>query len=182
MELQSGLLSVDNLTQYESSSEARRFDPQIHGQLGSTFFPLTKKHIPRRPCSSVNLLRVGPHTERASQISRAKTCTDWAPDWPHSLPQPAKWVNFVSFAKVCHGKFFSSGFLLFLKQQGTYEYYSLTKKSGAHHTSFNHQRSTKSPSPAKYRHVAVFFLNAVFNYLPLEDFSQTNGNRLVGAP
>ena len=27
-----------------------------------------------------------------------------------------------------------------------------------------------------------FFSNAVFNHFPLEDFSQTNGNRLVGAP
>ena len=34
---------------------------------------------------------------------------------------------------------------------------------------------------AKYRYVGVFS-NAVFNHFPLEDFSQTNGNRLVGAP
>ena len=27
-----------------------------------------------------------------------------------------------------------------------------------------------------------FFLNAVFNHFPLGDFSQTNGNQLVGAP
>ena len=27
-----------------------------------------------------------------------------------------------------------------------------------------------------------FFSNAVFNHSPLEDFSQTNGNRLAGAP
>ena len=27
----------------------------------------------------------------------------------------------------------------------------------------------------------AFFSNAVFNHFPLEDFSQTNGNRLVGA-
>ena len=33
---------------------------------------------------------------------------------------------------------------------------------------------------AKYRYVGVFS-NAVFNHFPLEDFSQTNGNRLVGA-
>ena len=32
---------------------------------------------------------------------------------------------------------------------------------------------------AKYRYVGVFS-NAVFNHFPLEDFSQTNGNRLVG--
>ena len=34
---------------------------------------------------------------------------------------------------------------------------------------------------AKYRYVGGFS-NAVFNHFPLEDFSQTNGNRLVGAP
>ena len=28
----------------------------------------------------------------------------------------------------------------------------------------------------------AFFSNAVFNHFPLEDFSQTNGNQLVGAP
>ena len=41
---------------------------------------------------------------------------------------------------------FTRGFLLFLEQQGAHEYYSLTKKSGAYPTSFNHQRSTKSLS------------------------------------
>ena len=35
---------------------------------------------------------------------------------------------------------------------------------------------------AKYRYVGGFFSNAVFNHFPLEDFSQTNANRLVGAP
>ena len=34
---------------------------------------------------------------------------------------------------------------------------------------------------ANYQYVGVFS-NAVFNHFPLEDFSQTNGNRLVGAP
>ena len=82
------------------------------------------------------------------------------------------------------------------------------KKWGAYHTSFNHQRSTKSPSQTqkcmwikgvtRWRELEstycvtiisarntgtwAFFSNAVFNHFPLEDFSQTNGNRLVGAP
>ena len=62
-------------------------------------------------------------------------------------------VNFGSFAKVCHGKSFHSGFLLFLEQQGAHEYYSLTKKSGAYYTSFNHQRLTKSPSQTQTMYV-----------------------------
>ena len=44
----------------------------------------------------------------------------------------SKWVNFGSFAKACHDKFFYSGFLFFLEQQGAHEYYSLTKKSGVY--------------------------------------------------
>ena len=39
------------------ASEARRLDAHIHGKLGSTLSPLTKKHIPRRPCSSFELSR-----------------------------------------------------------------------------------------------------------------------------
>ena len=51
----------------------------------------------------------------------------------HNNSQPARWVNFwVILAKACHSKFFYSGFLLFLEQQGAHEYYSLTKNSGAH--------------------------------------------------
>ena len=71
--------------------------------------------------------RVGPQTECASQLSRAKACTGWAPHWLHSHAQPARWINFRSFAKACHGKSFYSGFLLFLEQQGEHKYYSLTR-------------------------------------------------------
>ena len=39
------------------ASEARRLDAHIHGKLGSTLSPLTKKHIPRRPCCSLELIR-----------------------------------------------------------------------------------------------------------------------------
>ena len=70
---------------------------------------------------------VGPQTERAGQLSRAKTCAGWAPQWPHSHAQSARWINFRSFAKACHGKSFYSGFLFFLEQQRAHKYYSLTK-------------------------------------------------------
>ena len=39
------------------ASEARRLDTHIHGKLGSTLSPLTKKHRPRRPCCSLKLNR-----------------------------------------------------------------------------------------------------------------------------
>ena len=39
------------------ASEARRLDAHIHGKIGSTLSPLTKKHIPRRPCCSLELNR-----------------------------------------------------------------------------------------------------------------------------
>ena len=71
--------------------------------------------------------RVGPQTERASQLSRSKTCAGWAPQWPHSHAQSARWINFGSCAKACNGKSFYSGFLLFLEQQRAHKYYSLTK-------------------------------------------------------
>ena len=81
------------------------------------------------------------------------------------------------------------------------------KKTGAYHISFNHQRSTKRPkSNAKMyenqrredwrekesTHYAMIIsawntgtstiFERCFNHFPLEDFSQTNRNRLVGAP
>ena len=52
-------------------------------------------------------------TQRAGQLSRAKTCAGWAPQWPHSHAQSARCINFGSFAKACHGKSFYSGFLFF---------------------------------------------------------------------
>ena len=59
-------------------------------------------------------------TEKAGskflRLSRLRSCV------------PAyRWVNFGSFAKVCHGKSFYSGFLLFLEQHRAHNYYSLTK-------------------------------------------------------
>ena len=38
-----------------------------------------------------------------------------------------RWVNFGSFAKACHSKFFYSGFLFFLEQQRAHPYDILTK-------------------------------------------------------
>ena len=88
--------------------------------------------------------------------------------------------------------------------KGEHEYYNFTKKSGAYHTSFNHQRSTKSPSqtqkcvwikrvtrwrelestytasrafPRETPERGRFFFERRFNHFPLQDFSETNGNR-----
>ena len=113
-----------------------------------------------------------------------------------------------SFAKACHGKcFYSAGFLIFLEQQGEHEYYSLTKnqerttlplttrdrqRARVKRKMYVNQRRDEMSRTwkhilrhehfrAKYRYVGVFS-NAVFNHFLLEDFSQTNGNRLVGSP
>ena len=152
--------------------------------------------------------RVGPQTERASQLSIAKTCAGWAHHWLHSHAQPARWINFGSFAKACHGKSFCSGFLFFLEQQRAHKYYSLTKnqeRTTLPSTTSDRQRAwVKHKNVCKSKawrdganlkaHIASrsfpreipvrgrFFSNAVFNHFPLENFSQTNGNRLVGAP
>ena len=64
---------------------------------------------------------------RCKPTSRAKMCAGWAPYWLHRHLQPAGWVNSRSLAKACPRKFFYSGFLLFLEQQGAHEFYSLTK-------------------------------------------------------
>ena len=45
----------------------------------------------------------------------------------NSHAQSARWINFGSFAKACHGKSFYSVFLFFLEQQWAHKYYSLTK-------------------------------------------------------
>ena len=152
--------------------------------------------------------RVGPQTERASQLSRAKTCAGWAPHWLHGHAQPARWINFGSFAKAYHGKSFYLGFLLFIEQQQANKYYSLTKKIRSLQHFLKPPAIDKEPESnakmyanqrrdetvrtrkhilrhehfrAKHRHGSVF-PKAVFDHFPLEDFSQTNGNRLVGAP
>ena len=49
-------------------------------------------------------------------------------DLPSHVPgYHCKWVNFGCFAKAWHGKFFPSGFLLFLELKGANEYYSFPK-------------------------------------------------------
>ena len=85
-------------------------------------------------------------TESSCRQSRPDRSSSASRDCVHVLVPAYRWVNFGSFAKACHGKSFHSGFWLFLEQQRAHKYYSLTKKSGAYHTSFNHQRSTNSPS------------------------------------
>ena len=94
---------------------------------------------------------VGPQTERASQLSRAKTCAGWAPHWLHSHAQPAIWIIFGSFAKACHGKSFHSGSLLFLEQQLAHKYYVFTKnqeRATLHSTTSDQQRAR-----VKYKNV-----------------------------
>ena len=152
--------------------------------------------------------RVGPQTECASQLSIAKMCAGWAPHRLHSHAQPARRVNFGSFAKACHTTSFYSGFLLFLEQQRAHKYYSLTKNqerttlpsttSDLQRAWFKHKYVCKSKegrdganlkahvaSRAFPREIPVrgrFFFKRRFQPLLLEDFSQTNRNRLVGAP
>ena len=237
------------------ASEARHLDAHIHGKLGNTLSPLTKKHIPRRPCCSLNYRSGAAVQSRESQLVRSspfnrknseevsdrnhaskhwlfatfvrlfssprassrclpsfasrrrllglrwqslRTPECWsgadlddlgakiekdyedilAKNWRlgtdenafflrlnvrANIPEQRRvqagpltgyiamcslpdWSIFMSFAKACHGKSLNSGFLLFLERQGEHEYYNLTKKSGAYHTSLNHQRSTKSSS------------------------------------
>ena len=114
-----------------------------------------------------------------------------------------------SFAKRATANKFTRASCFFVEQRKVATVQWFGKKSGAYHTSFNHQRSTKRPKSnakkihvdqmacrlarnrkhslrhdyfrAKYRY-SDGFSSAVFNHFPLEDFSQTNGNRLVGAP
>ena len=67
LKLQPGLLcrQIDSVMD-ESCFEASPLDAQIHGQLGSSLSQLTKKHIPRRPCCSLNLLALRRQTARAT--------------------------------------------------------------------------------------------------------------------
>ena len=91
----------------------------------------------------------------------------------------------------------------FVKRVATVQWFD--KKSGAYYTSFNHQWLTKRPSQTQKcmqikgmkisenestHYVTIISARntgtstifwTVFNQLPLEDFSQTNGNLLVGA-
>ena len=241
--------------------EARRLDAHIHGKLGSTLSPLTKKHIPKRPCCSLELNRrsgatvpsrkselvrsssfakknneeesdwyhaskywlfatfarlfsspprassrclpsfalrrrvglrrrsfrtpgcrsgvdlddlgakkdyeemlakkveawhrrrsrlVGPQTEYASQLSRAKMCAGWAPHWLHSsLPDGS-----------------ISGLL---RKRATAN--PFTRASCYSWSSNGHTSTTVWQK-----------IRIVPHFLPLEDFSWTNGNRLIGAP
>ena len=49
------------------------------------------------------------------------------------------------FCETCQGKLVQSSLVFLFEQRGSLLYNGLVKKSGAYHTSFNHQRSTKRP-------------------------------------
>ena len=71
--------------------------------------------LPKQDCHSVKLLT---ESDRSSSASRG--CV-------HVHVPAYRWVNFGSFAKVCHGKSSYPGFLLFLEQQLAHKYYMFTK-------------------------------------------------------
>ena len=151
--------------------------------------------------------RAGPQTERASQLFRAKTCAGWAPQWPHCHAQSARWINFGSFAKACHGKFFYSGFLFFLEQQRAHKYYSLTKIRSVPHflqppvidkepesnsKMYVNQRCDETARTwkhilrhdhfrAKYRYVGVFFERR-FQPLSVEGFFSNQRESISRCP
>ena len=66
------------------ASEARRLDANIHGKLGSTLSPLTKKHIPRRPCCSLELSRRSRESELVRSSSFAKKNNEEVSDGYHA--------------------------------------------------------------------------------------------------
>ena len=95
--------SVDNFTQYHSrslASEARSLDAHIHDKLGSTLSPLTKKHIPRRPCCSLELNRRATVPSRESELvcssSFAKKNNEEVTDQCHA----SKYWLFATFARL----------------------------------------------------------------------------------
>ena len=85
------------------ASEARLLEGHlIHGKLGSTLSPLTKKHIPRRPCCSLKLNRRSGATvpSRESELvhssSFAKKNNEEVSDWYHA----SKYWLFATFARL----------------------------------------------------------------------------------
>ena len=66
-------------------------------------------------------------TESSCRQSRPDRSSSASRICVHVHVQAYRWVNFGSFAKACHGKYFYSGFLLFLEQQRAHKFYSLTK-------------------------------------------------------
>ena len=83
-------------------SEARRLDAHIHGQLGSTLSPLTKLHLPRRPCCSLELNRrsgasvPSRESERVRSSSFAKKNNEEISGWYHA----SKYWLFATFARL----------------------------------------------------------------------------------
>ena len=86
-------------------------------------------------------------TERASQLSRAKTCAGWPLTGYIAMRSlPARWINFGSFCESVPRQFLLLGLPVIPGAATGTQVLQFDKKSGAYHTSFNHQRSTKSPS------------------------------------
>ena len=125
----------------------------------------------------------------------------------HVYTAIGKRAKIGSLAKHATANSFTWASYSFFEQRGSLLYNGLTKNQERYHTSFNHQRSTKRPkSNAKMyvnqrcedwrenkalitsrsfpREIPVLrrFCEHRFHHFPLKDFSQTNGNRLVGAP
>ena len=133
---------------------------------------------------------------------------------PSSATSPSTACQMGQFRVFCESvprETLLLGLLVILGAARSTRVLQFDKRSGGYHTSFNHQRSTKSLSqaqkcmqtkwhdemarnlkahilsrafPRKNWYAGVFFFlsNAILNHTLLEDFSQTNGNRLVGAP
>ena len=153
--------------------------------------------------------RVGPQTERAGQLSRAKKCAGWAPQWPNSLStlpdidgslsgllrkrataSPFTLASCYSWSSNEH-----TSTTVWQKIRSVPHFLqppAINKKPEWDEKMYVNQRRDEMVRTwkhilrhdhfrAKYRYVGVFS-DAVFNHFPLEDFSQTNGNRLVGAP
>ena len=82
------------------ASEARRLDAHIHGKLGSTLSPLTKKHIPRRPCCSLNRRSGATVPSRESELVRSSSFINKnhgeVNDWYHA----SKYWLFCNICKI----------------------------------------------------------------------------------
>ena len=180
-----------------------------HGRLGMCFFVIGERVLRSLPWmwAETSCFRSKTPTESSCRQSRPDRSSSASRGCVHVHVPAYRWVNFGSFAKACNGKSFYSGFLFFLEQQRTHKYYSLTKnqqRTTLPSTTSDRQRArvkrknvckskawrdganlkahiASRPFSARNTGTWAFFSKAVFNYFPLEDFSQTNGNRLVGA-
>ena len=123
-------------------------------------------------------------TESSCRQSRPDRSSSASRGCVHVHVPAYRWVNFGSFAESVPRQVLILGLLVIPGAATGSQVLQFDKKSGAYHTSFNHQRSTKSPSQnakmyvnqrrdemartwkhilrhdhfrAKYRYVGVFF-------------------------